>query len=71
MESFGQSGLRPDPQAPTTTWSPIKKIPYTTGFPDLYLARVIEQPNFRIPNPQYFVYLLDQTVGRDILQFIY
>ena len=38
---------------------------------DLYLAHVIEQPNFRIPNPQYFVYLLDQTVGRDILQFIY
>ena len=36
-----------------------------------YLAHVIEQPNFRIPNPQYFVYLLDQTVGRDILQFIY
>ena len=28
-----------------------------------YLAHVIEQPNFRIPNPQYFVYLLDQTVG--------
>ena len=25
---------------------------------------------FRIPNT-YFVYLLDQTVGRDILQFIY
>ena len=37
----------------------------------MYLAHVIEQPNFRIPNPQYFVYLLDQTVGRDILQFIY
>ena len=36
-----------------------------------YLAHVIKQPNFRIPNPQYFVYLLDQTVGRDILQFIY
>ena len=36
-----------------------------------YLAHVIEQPNFRIPNPQYFVYLLDQTVGQDILQFIY
>ena len=36
-----------------------------------YLAHVIEQPNFRIPNPQYFVYLLDQIVGRDILQFIY
>ena len=36
-----------------------------------YLAHVIEQPNFRIPNPQYFVYLLDQTVGRDTLQFIY
>ena len=35
-----------------------------------YLAHVIEQPNFRIPNPQYFVYLHDQTVGRDILQFI-
>ena len=34
-----------------------------------YLAHVIEQPNFRIPNTQYFVYLLDQTVGRDILQF--
>jgi hypothetical protein len=27
------------------------------------VAHVIEQPNFRIPNPQYFVYLLDQTVG--------
>ena len=38
---------------------------------DFYLAHVIEQPNFRIPNPQYFVYLLDQTVGRDTLQFIY
>ena len=39
---------------------------------DKYLAHVIEQPNFRIPNPQYFVYLLDQTVGgRDTLQFIY
>ena len=25
----------------------------------IYLAHVIEQPNFRIPNPQYFVYLLD------------
>ena len=36
------------------------------AFPD-NLAHVIEQPNFRIPNPQYFVYLLDQTVGRDIL----
>ena len=35
------------------------------------LAHVIEQPNFRIPNPQYLVYLLDQTVGQDILQFIY
>ena len=41
------------------------------SIPDLYLAHVIEQPNFRIPNPQYFVYLLDQTVGRDTLQFIY
>ena len=40
-------------------------------FPIIYLAHVIEQPNFQIPNPQYFVYLLDQTVGRDILQFIY
>ena len=37
----------------------------------MYLAHVIEHPNFRIPNPQYFVYLLDQRVGRDILQFIY
>ena len=37
----------------------------------IYLAHVIEQPNFQIPNSQYFVYLLDQTVGRDILQFIY
>ena len=36
-----------------------------------YLAHVIEQPNFRIPNPQYFVYLLDQTVERENLQFIY
>ena len=36
-----------------------------------YLAHVIEQPNFQILNPQYFVYLLDQTVGQDILQFIY
>ena len=36
-----------------------------------YLAHVIEQPNFRIPNPQYFVYLLDQTVGQDTLQFMY
>ena len=26
----------------------------------VYLVHVIEQPNFRIPNPQYFVYLLDQ-----------
>ena len=26
----------------------------------VYLAHIIEQPNFRIPNPQYFVYLLDQ-----------
>ena len=34
-------------------------------------SHVIEQPNFRIPNPQYFVYLLDQTVGQDTLQFIY
>ena len=42
------------------------------GFFDvIYLAHVIEQPNFRILNPQYFVYLLDQTVGRDTLQFIY
>ena len=41
------------------------------SFSVLYLAHVIEQPNFRIPNPQYFVYLLDQTVGRDTLQFIY
>ena len=37
----------------------------------LNLAHVIEQPNFRTPNPQYFVYLLDQTVGQDTLQFIY
>ena len=37
----------------------------------IYLAHVIEQPNFRIPNPQYFVYLLDQTVGGHTLQFIY
>ena len=37
----------------------------------LYLAHVIEQPKFRIRNPPYFVYLLDQTVGRDTLQFIY
>ena len=28
---------------------------------------VIEQPNFRIPNPQYFVYKLDQIVGQDFL----
>ena len=35
------------------------------------IFHVIEQPNFPIPNPQYFVYLLDQTVERDILQFIY
>ena len=41
------------------------------NYVDYYLAHVIEQPNFRIPNPQYFVYLLDQTVGQDILQFIY
>ena len=40
-------------------------------FSEFYLAHVIKQPNFRIPNPQYFVYLLDQTVGQDILQFIY
>ena len=40
-------------------------------FSNLYLAHVIEQPNFRIPNPQYFVYLVDQTVGQDILQFVY
>ena len=33
---------------------------------NLYLAHVIEQPNFGIPNPHF-----DQTVGRDILQFIY
>ena len=38
---------------------------------NIYLAHVIEQPNFRIPNPQYFVYLLDQTVGQDTLQFIH
>ena len=25
---------------------------------NFYLAHVIEQANFRIPNPQYFVYLL-------------
>ena len=42
----------------------------TANFAVFYLAHVIEQPNFRIPNPQYFVYLLDQTVGRDTLQFI-
>ena len=30
-----------------------------------------KQPNIWILNPQYFVYLLDQTVGRDTLQFIY
>ena len=40
-------------------------------FSKKYLAHVIEQPNFRIPNPQYFVYMLDQTIGRDILQFTY
>ena len=27
---------------------------------EYYLVHVIEQPNFRIPNPQYFGYLLDQ-----------
>ena len=36
-----------------------------------YLAHVIEQPNFRIPNPEYFVYLFYQTVGQDTLQFIF
>ena len=41
--------------------SKFKKLYY-------YLAHVIEQPNFRIPNPQYFVYLLDQTVGQDTRQ---
>ena len=39
-------------------------------FHEIYLAHVIEQPNFGFPNPQYFVYLLDQTVGQDILQLI-
>ena len=33
------------------------------------LLTSLKQPNLRIPNPQYFVYLLDQ-LGRDTLQFI-
>ena len=42
----------------------IKMIAITAqikvGIQNYYLAHVIEQPNFRNPNPQYFVYLLDQ-----------
>ena len=46
----------------------INQLKYNKSFNLLMSSK---QPNLRIPNPQYFVYLLDQTVGRDFLQFIY